>query len=220
MSGTNNNRTRQQFSLSTRQLYNTQRPRRESQSDSSTPSTPSDTRQHFAASSMLRLHQGGIQIPPAPPNIQVGESTDDDYHRNNETDSSDTVNAIANIIDVCNDVDKESYCQNTELAVKRCIRQHLWANNKFLTDLSLKNMNVSDRTNTHSIINILLKFTRREKMSDVHRFRFWKKYGPMVQKELNTMKTIATRSIRTALMPGKQYSVQIQRYFKLWLTKS
>ena len=41
-------------------------------------------------------------------------------------------------------------------------------------------------------------------MNDVHRFCFWKKYGPMVQKELNTMKTIATQSIRTALMPGKE----------------
>ena len=196
MSETNRNR-QQQLSLHSQQFRTTQ----DSPYNSSTPSTPSQTQQQYAAASMLRLHQGHLRIPTAP-NKNLNQSTDNAYS-NNETDSSKTVNAIANIIDVCNDVDKEGYCKNTELAVKRCIRAHIWGNNKFLTDKSLKTMNVHDRTNTHSIINILLKYIRRERINDVHRFRFWKKYGPIVQKELNTMKTIATRGIRTALMPGK-----------------
>ena len=167
---------------------------------SSTPSTPSESQQQHAAISMLQLHQENLPIP-AVPNINLNNSSEDNVS-NQEIDSN-AVNAIANIIHVCNDVDKESYCQNTELAVKQCIRQHIWSNNKFLTDKSLKNMNVNDETNPHSLINVLLKLTRRDRINEVHRFCFWKRYGPMVQKELNTMKTTATCSIRTALIPGK-----------------
>lgn len=197
MSNPHRNR-QQQLSVPPQRYNNTH----DSPYSSSSASTPSHTQQQYAAASMLRLHQGSIPIPTtAPPNINLDQSTDDGYS-NTETDG-ETVNAISNIIDVCNDVDKESYCKNTELAIKRCIRLHIWSNNKFLTDKSMKEINVNDRSNSHSIINILLRFTRKERLNDVHRFRFWKKYGPMVQKELNTLKTIATRGIRTALMPGK-----------------
>ena len=200
MARTTRNR-QQRLNLTAQQLHTAPSTSADSPYNSSAPSTPSQTQHQYAAASMLRLHQGHLPIPTEE-QIRLNNSVDDGYS-NNDTDSSETVNAITNIINVCNDVDKEGYCQNTELAVKTCIRQHIWCNNKFLTDKTMKTMNISDRTNPHSIINVLLKYTRRERISDVHRFRFWKKYGPLVQKELNTMKTIATRAIRTALMPGK-----------------
>ena len=100
MSGTNRNR-QQQLSLHSQQFRTTQ----DSPYNSSTPSTPSQTQHQYAAASMLRLHQGHLRIPTAP-NKNLNQSTDNAYS-NNETDSSEMVNAIANIIDVCNDVDKE-----------------------------------------------------------------------------------------------------------------
>ena len=158
--------------------------------------------QHHAAREMLRLHQNRNNNFQTPSPSVTNNSTDDNYS-SQDTDN-ETVNTIASIIDVCNDVNRERQCKATESAVKRCIRSHIWSQTKFLTDKTLKSMNVNDKNNPHSIINILLKVTNKGNNNDVLRFRFWKKYGPMVQKELNTMKTVATRSIRTALMPGKK----------------
>ena len=55
------------------------------------------------------------------------------------------------------------------------------------------------------MINVLLNFTRKSHLNDLHRLRFWKRYSIVVQKELNSMKTICTRGIKLEMMKGKKY---------------
>lgn len=117
--------------------------------------------------------------------------------------SYDTDNRIVDVINICNDIDTESSCKVTEQSVKQCIRQQIWVNNKFLTDDIMKKMAITDRTNPNTLINLLLSFLRRTGLSDAHRFRFWKKYGIVVQKELNNLKTNCTRLIKNQLMRGE-----------------
>ena len=121
---------------------------------------------------------------------------------NPEINNEHTVNTISSVINVCNDIDKEEHCFATESLIKRCIRQHIWPHQKFISDLTIKNMNIHDKTNQNTILNKLINFTRRHNMSDLHRYRFWKKYGNIVKKELNSMKTICTRGIRDLVLSG------------------
>ena len=87
--------------------------------------------------------------------------------------------------------------------VKQCIRSQIWINNKFLTNQTIQNMTITERNNPNTIINLLLTYTRKLNYSDAHRFRFWKKYGVIVQKELNNIKSVCTRSIKNQIMRGK-----------------
>ena len=174
---------------------------------SSNQSTHSNS-QRNAARQMLRLHQTGpedLHTPsPAASTRSYNESpygsnsSEDDRMR----DNSNMVNTLA-IMNVVNEIDKEKHCDATETMVKKCIKQQIWSTTKFVTDITIKSMNCQDRSNPNTLLNILLTFTRKNNLSDVHRFRFWKKYGSMVQKELNVLKTITTRSIRSAMLVGK-----------------
>ena len=109
---------------------------------------------------------------------------------------------ISQVIAVCNELDKEYDCLATESLVKRCIKHDVWNNNKFLTDLSIQRMKVDDEVNEKSILNILLKFTRKTNLNVLNRLKFWKKYGWVVQKELNKMKTICTQLTKDEIMRG------------------
>lgn len=128
--------------------------------------------------------------------------------------SVETDNAIVDVINISNEVNIEKDCDITKEMVKQCIRTQIWVNNKFLTDQSMKNMTITDRNNPNTIINLLLARTRKLNYSDAHRFRFWKKYGSLVQKELNTIKTVCTRSIKNYLMRGK-INMNIYLYYKI-----
>ena len=111
--------------------------------------------------------------------------------------------AVINVINISNDIDTEKDCNIIKQMVRQCIRSQIWVHNKFLTDQIIKNMTITDRDNPNTIINLLLARTRKTNYSDAHRFRFWKKYGSLVQKELNTINTVCTRSIKNFLMRGK-----------------
>ena len=112
------------------------------------------------------------------------------------------VESFDQVISVCNEIDVEDACFATETLVRKCIKNEIWATNKFVTDNTIKKMNIKNRTNTRSVLNILLKHTRKEALDDIKRLRFWKRYGPMVQTEINVMKTICTRSIKDEIMIG------------------
>ena len=110
---------------------------------------------------------------------------------------------ILQVINICNDVDKADDCIATEELVKKCIRNDIWASNKFLSDLSIKAIKVENRDNPNSVLNILLNFTRKTNLTDLERLKFWKKYSGVVQQGLNNIKTICTRSIKDEIMAGK-----------------
>ena len=129
-------------------------------------------------------------------------------HGNNDNETTPIVTTptdsdIVSVINICNDIDTEGVCLATDTLVKRCIKQVIWSSNKFLTDHTIKNMCITDRDNPNTIINVLINFTRKTNLSNAHRFRFWKKYATIVQKELNTLKTVCTRQIKDKLMAGK-----------------
>ena len=64
-------------------------------------------------------------------------------------------------------------------------------------------MKIENRTNPKSILNILLHFTQKDNLNNIDRLKFWKKYGPVVQLEVNVLKTICTRAIKDEMMIGK-----------------
>ena len=136
------------------------------------------------------------------------ENTTGMDHGNNDNETTPIVTTptdsdIVSVINICNDIDTEGVCLATDTLVKRCIKQVIWSSNKFLTDHTIKNMCITDRDNPNTIINVLINFTRKTNLSNAHRFRFWKKYSTIVQKELNTLKTVCTRQIKDKLMAGK-----------------
>ena len=115
------------------------------------------------------------------------------------------INTISKVINVCNEIDVEDDCDATTLLVRKCIKNEIWSTNKFITDNTIKCMKIGNRTNPKSVLNILLKHTRKDNLSDIDRLKFWKKYGPLVQIEINVMKTITTRHIKEELMLGKTF---------------
>lgn len=111
--------------------------------------------------------------------------------------------SISKVIDVCNEIDIEDDCHATESLVRKCIRNEIWATNKFVTDNTIKHMKIENRSNPKSVLNILLKYTRKQNLDNLERLKFWKKYGVAVQLEVNVLKTITSRAIKDELMIGK-----------------
>ena len=113
--------------------------------------------------------------------------------------------SISKVINICNEIDAESNCITTETLVRNCIRNQIWSTNKFITDNTIKHMKIENRSNSKSVLNILLKYTRKnDTLNNMDRLKFWKKYGPVVQLEVNVLKTITTRAIKDEIMIGKQ----------------
>ena len=104
---------------------------------------------------------------------------------------------------MCNEIDIEDDCFTTESLVRKCIRNEIWATNKFVTDNTIKHMKIENRSNPKSVLNILLKYTRKQNLDNLERLKFWKKYGGAVQLEVNVLKTITSRAIKDELMIGK-----------------
>ena len=134
-------------------------------------------------------------------NNDSSESSSAMQSQSDTGESSD--NPVVSIINISNNIDVEQHNDIIFTTVKHCIRQKIWVNNKFLTDHTMKNMTITNRNNPNSILNLLLFSTRKTNLSDAHRFRFWKKYGIVVQKELNLLKTLCARGIKKQLMRGK-----------------
>ena len=114
-------------------------------------------------------------------------------------------NGMSNILDVCNEIDTADECIATTALVKKCIRDEIWTTNKFLSDLSIKAMKIENKTNPNTLLNILLRYTRKGSLSNLDRLKFWKKYSGDVQQGLNSLKTMCTRSIKEEVMIGESY---------------
>lgn len=182
------------------------------QQNDSTPVNPSDRSTFEDAQRMLAMHQGLSRMMDRhntegnSGNLFINTLASPNASSISQSPAfatPATQNEIVSVINICNDIDKEEHCVATDTLVKRCIKTSIWTNNKFITDHTIKNMAISDRQNRNSILNMMLSYTRKENLSDAHRFRFWKKYAPIVQKELNIMKSVCTRQIKNRIMAGK-----------------
>jgi len=111
-----------------------------------------------------------------------------------------------NLIKVCNTVHKinGSDCQAMLHLVKRCIRDDIWPDTKFLTETCIEVQKMTDHPGfENSVIGKLLRRTRQTHLDVVKRVIFWQKYSREVQKELNQLKTNRTKSIKDELFKGK-----------------
>ena len=165
-----------------------------------TPSSLSHQTMVSTAQGMLALHQShGLGVN------QNGRQRDQQSSTSSMTmtpQEQETNNEIVSVINISNDLDVEEDCPAITTMVKKCIKENVWPHVKFLTDNSLKKMAITDKNNPHTVINILLSHTRKERLTDAYRFRFWKRYGPMVQRDLNKMKTVCTQKMKAKLMAG------------------
>jgi len=123
------------------------------------------------------------------------------------SDSNRTQSSLEhNLISVCNTVHKidESDCQAMLHMVKRCIRDDIWPDTKFLTETCISVQKMHDHPGfENSVIGKLLRKTRQTHFNVVKRLIFWKKFSKEVQKELNQLKTNRTKSIKDELLKGK-----------------
>ena len=71
-----------------------------------------------------------------------------------------TNQTIVEVINISNEIDRETHCGITDQMSKQCIWSQIWINNKFLTNKTMQNMTITDRNNPNTIINILFTFTR------------------------------------------------------------
>ena len=116
---------------------------------------------------------------------------------------------------MCNEIDIETNCFATESLVRKCIRNQIWCNNKFVLDNTIKNMKIENKTNPKSVLNILLRFTQKETLNSLNRLKFWKRYGPMVQQEINLLKTICLRAIKDEIMIGEFILYSFNNYYSI-----
>ena len=116
---------------------------------------------------------------------------------------SDDAPSFSKVIDVCNEIDKAEDCVATEQLIRKCIKEEVWTTNKFLSNLSIQTMKIDNRRNPNTVLNILLNYTRKNDLTNLERYKFWKKYSGLVQHDLNNIKTICTRNIKEEMMLGK-----------------
>ena len=75
--------------------------------------------------------------------------------------SYSTNQAVVEVINISNEIERETHCHITDQMVKQCIRSQIWINNKFLTNKTMQNMTITERNNPNTIINLLLTYTRK-----------------------------------------------------------
>ena len=97
----------------------------------------------------------------------------------------------------------EVFCEATATMVRKCTKDVLWQHNKFLTDDSMQRIDVikCDKLDG-SMISQLLRYTKFNTMNKVGKLKFWRVYGPVVQKELNEMKSNRARMVKDILLRG------------------
>ena len=79
-----------------------------------------------------------------------------------------------------------------------------------MTDTTVKHMKIDNRTNSRSVLNVLLKYTRKNNFNNLDRLRFWKKYSALVQQDLNVLKTVCIRSIKDEIMIGELFVYKLK----------
>lgn len=101
---------------------------------------------------------------------------------------------------------EEKFCHATAAIVKKCAREKIWGNCKFLTDEVIRQIEVEkmDKVENGGVLDILLRETGRKKLDSVTEMvYFWKVYSSVLQKELNRIKSQVHSKIRDHMLKGE-----------------
>lgn len=99
---------------------------------------------------------------------------------------------------------EEEYNEGTATLVRKCTKDILWTNTKFLTDNSMHKVDaMSCDEFDGSIVGLLLKTTKYIASDRMKKVTFWRVYGPVVQKELNEIKSNRARVVKDLILKGK-----------------
>lgn len=124
-------------------------------------------------------------------------------------DSTMTKKAIRQIIDISNGVLKEEDNEAIKHIVKKCFRERIWPEIKFLTDEMVRGIKLEQGEDEvanfkNSILGKLLKATKKEHYGYAERFRCWSLWSKYGQNELNNKKSNVTKQIKSEIMSGKK----------------
>ena len=106
-------------------------------------------------------------------------------------ESTSTKKAIRQIIDISNGVVKEEDNDAIKHIVKKCFRERIWPDIKFLTDEMIRDMGLEQGEDESvnfekSVMGKLLRATKKEHYVYTERFRCWSLWSKYGQSELNT----------------------------------
>ena len=124
-------------------------------------------------------------------------------------DSTMTKKAIKQIVDISNGVLKEEDNEAIKHIVKKCFRERIWPDIKFLTDEMVRDIKLEQGEDEvanfkNSILGKLLKATKKEHYGYAERFRCWSLWSKYGQNELNNKKSNVTKQIKSEIMSGKK----------------
>ena len=122
--------------------------------------------------------------------------------------STCTKKAIREIIDISNGIVKEEDNDAVKHIVKKCFRERIWPDIKFLTDDMIRDMELEQGEDEsaifeNSVLGKLLRATKKEHYGYAERFRCWSSWSKYGQNELNTKKSNVTKQIKAEVLSGK-----------------
>ena len=116
---------------------------------------------------------------------------------------------------------ENEYNEGTATLVRRCTKDMIWTNTKFLTDVSMQRVDAMNCTETDgSIVGLLLKNTRFTTTDNTKKVAFWRVYGPVVQRELNELKSNRARTVKDLILKGEYNWKELSDQFMNILTIS
>lgn len=124
--------------------------------------------------------------------------------------STETTRVINSIIAINNGDVKEEDNAAVRGIVKKCFREKIWPDVKFLTDSMVRGMKYEDGPNfkfRNSILGKLLNVTRKEHYGLTDKYRCWALWSGIGQSELNTKKSNVTKQIKDEIISGELRSL-------------
>ena len=116
----------------------------------------------------------------------------------------DLIKTILNAANRTKAEEIKRYYNTMKYHIVQITKQFIWKNTKFLTDNTIKTMDVTGDPVPNNILGVLLTQTMQESMSIVDRITFWKKWGVEVKKTINDLKTSTSRQIKSDIIVGKK----------------
>lgn len=99
---------------------------------------------------------------------------------------------------------ENEYNEATAALVRKCAKDDIWTNTKFLTDVSMQRVDAMNCTASDgSIVGRLFRMTNFKTEDNTKKVAFWRIYGPVVQRELNESKSNRARVVKDLIIEGK-----------------
>ena len=139
------------------------------------------------------------------------QRTDDSRIRNGQN--------VEEVLRAATGIDQEVECKTTKELVRKCVKEELWNDVKFLTERTIRMITtqVSDNRGSSSILDKLIKRTKPQTLTKAEKIMFWETYSEVVKAELNNLKTNCTKFIKDNVLKGKKdkkyISICIYIYF-------